>query len=127
LYPPPEGLVSVWSNLEFDTYLPGDVQDRELAAAWIDVNAFAQSVYETTDIGSSEFDDAQVPRTVLAAVCRILNDGGWEPSRPTQLAPDGVIYPAALGGVDPDTADNLAAALNHDRRQQLDDAGLLLR
>lgn len=72
------------------------------------------------------FDFTWVPRSVLIAVCRRLNDGGWIPTPPPQLTADAVIFPAARGGVDPDTAQNVKAALTASQRAGLDAAGLLL-
>lgn len=121
----PEGLVYVWSNLEFDVPAPM-AGYPDLAAAWREVNDFAQVAYESIDPDDDEFDETWVPRSVLIAVCQRLNEGGWAPERPAQLAADAIIYPAARGGVDPDTADNVNAALNEEQRRRLDDAGLLL-
>ena len=120
------GLVYVWSNLEFDTYASAEDADRLLGPAWMAANEFAQSLYEQIDIEDDQFDFTWVARSVLIAVCRRLNEVGWTPARPPKLAVDAVIFPAARGGVDPDTADNVKAALTHHQRAQLDAAELLL-
>jgi hypothetical protein len=119
-------VVYVWSNLEFDTYASAEDADRLLRTVWMTANDFAPSVYEQVDIEDDMFDFTWVPRSVFIAVCRRLNEGGWMPARPPKLAADAVIFPAARGGVDPDTADNVKAVLTDHQRARLDAAGLLL-
>ena len=74
--PPPAGVVYVWSNLEYHAYASAEDADRLLGPAWMAANDFAQSVYEKTDIDDDVFDFTWVPRSVLIAVCRRLNEGG---------------------------------------------------
>ena len=124
--PPPAGLVYVWSNLEYDAYASAEDTDRLLGPAWMAANDFAQALYEQVDIEDDMFDFTWAARSVLIAVCRCLNEGGWTPARPPNLATDAVIFPAARGGVDPDTAYNVNAALTGHQRARLDAAGLLL-
>jgi hypothetical protein len=123
--PVPGGLVYIWSNLEFDAYAEPEISDWLLGPAWQEVQELAEDLHANR--GRDDDDDGtDVPRAVLIAVCRGLNEGRWTSSRPRQLAADAVIYPAARGGVDPDTAENLRAALTMPQQQQLEAAGLML-
>jgi hypothetical protein len=123
--PPPAGVVYIWSNLEFDAYVEIEEYERHLATPWHEVFRYAETFKGEIDQRPDELDDTWVPRSVLIAACRRLNAGLWHPERPPQLASEAVIYPAARGGVDPDTPDNLRAVLSQAQRQRLDPAGLL--
>jgi hypothetical protein len=86
-------------------------------------------VYIWSNLEFDAYAEPEVSDRLLGPAWQEVNElahGLGTSRRPLQLAADAVIYPAARGGVDPDTAENLRAALTVSQQQQLEAGGLML-